>query len=121
MHISRALGRAIVVGAIAGLVAFVHTRSAADAQSRPAGGAARRSDGKPDLTGFWQAVNAAHYDLEGHAAKAGPLPALGAIGGVPADLGVVEGGAIPYQPWALAKKKENEQNWLALDPLVKCY
>jgi hypothetical protein len=28
---------------------------------------------------------------------------------------------LPYQPWASAKKKENQQNWLTLDPVVKCY
>ena len=30
--------------------------------------------------------------------------------GVPAGQGVVEGNEIPYQPWALAKKKENFEN-----------
>ena len=32
---------------------------------------------------------------------------LGAAGAVPAGLGVVEGGELPYRPEALAKKKEN--------------
>ena len=55
-----------------------------------------------------------------------PVPApevvaLGAVGAVPAGLGVVEGDEIPYTPAALAKKKENQQNWLTLDPEVKCY
>ena len=30
--------------------------------------------------------------------------------GVPAGQGVVEGNEIPYQPWALGKKKENYAN-----------
>jgi hypothetical protein len=34
---------------------------------------------------------------------------------------VVEGGAIPYKPDALAKKKENFANRWKLDPEVKCY
>jgi hypothetical protein len=34
---------------------------------------------------------------------------------------VVEGGAIPYKPEALAKQKENFANRLKLDPEVKCY
>ena len=36
-------------------------------------------------------------------------------------LGVVEGGEIPYQPWAAQQKKKNFENWPALDPVVKCY
>jgi hypothetical protein len=36
-------------------------------------------------------------------------------------VGVVEGEEIPYQPWAAAKKKENGENWMALDPEVKCF
>jgi hypothetical protein len=95
----------------------------------------RTADGKPDLNGFWQALNTAHYDLEAHVARSamalrpgprGPVPAagvlaLGAIGAVPGGLGVVEEGEIPYQPWALAKKKENQENWLVRDPEIKCY
>ena len=46
---------------------------------------------------------------------------LGAAFSVPAGLGVVEGNEIPYQPWAAAKKKENAENWLTLDPEIKCY
>src|ERR1700758_3788888 len=62
----------------------------------------------PDLNGIWQAVNSANWDIEPHAAGPSAFPALtGAIGAVPAGQGVVEGGKIPYQPWAAAKKKEN--------------
>ena len=89
----------------------------------------------PDLNGIWQALNTAHYDIEPHLARHslqlregphGPLPAvdllkLGAVGSVPAGLGVVEGGSIPYRPEALEKKKENQVNWLERDPEVKCY
>ncbi len=46
---------------------------------------------------------------------------MGAWGGIPPGLGVVEGGPLPYRPEALAKKKENEANALALDPVVKCF
>ncbi|HEX7035576.1 MAG TPA: hypothetical protein VF210_07365 [Pseudomonadales bacterium] len=89
----------------------------------------------PDLNGIWQALNTANYDIEPHLARHslqlregphGPLPAvdllkLGAVGSVPAGLGVVDGGSIPYRPEALAKKKENQANWLERDPEVKCY
>ena len=46
---------------------------------------------------------------------------LGALGAIPAGMSVVEGNEIPYQPWALAVKKENEENWLTRDPAVKCF
>ncbi len=39
----------------------------------------------------------------------------------PPGLSVVEGGAIPYQPAALAKRNENFKNRLMADPLRKCY
>src|SRR5262245_12726475 len=101
----------------------------------PAYRAPRTPDGKPDLNGIWQALNEANYDIEMHTARPalalqpgpfGPVPAapvlrFGAVGAVPPGMGVVEGGAIPYKPEALAKKKENQEKWLDLDPEIKCY
>ncbi len=81
----------------------------------------RTADGKPNLNGIWQAIGTANWDIEAHEARPGPIVAMGAVGAIPAGLGVVEGGPLPYQPWALAKKKENQENWLTRDPLVKCY
>jgi hypothetical protein len=97
--------------------------------------APRAPGGKPDFNGVWQSLNEANYDLEGHVARPamalrpgpfGPVPAaavlaLGAVGAVPPGVGVVEGGEIPYKPEALAKKKENQQDWLNRDPEIKCY
>ena len=79
---------------------------------------AQSTPGKPNLNGVWQVLNTANFDLDAHAARAamalregpyGPVPAkevlaLGAVGAVPAGLGVVEGGRIPYKPAALARK-----------------
>jgi hypothetical protein len=73
------------------------------------------------LNGIWQAVTSANWDLEAHAARPGAVVAMGALGAVPAGSGIVEGGQIPYQAAALAKKKENFDNWLLRDPVVKCY
>jgi hypothetical protein len=97
--------------------------------------APRGPGGKPDLNGIWQALNEANYDLEAHTARPalalragpyGPVPAapvlaLGAVGAVPPGVGVVEAGEIPYKPEALAKKKQNQQDWLNRDPEIKCY
>ena len=123
--------RVVVAGAI--LTAAVLL--AAQAAQAPRYRAPRADGGKPDLNGIWQAMNEANYDLEGHNAKSalalrpgpyGPVPAaavlaLGAVGSVPPSLGVVEGGEIPYKPEMLAKKKENQENWLTRDPEIKCY
>jgi len=87
----------------------------------PAYRAPRTPDGKPNFNGIWQALNTAYWDVEAHAAGPGPILELGATGAVPGGLGVVEGGAIPYKPEALAKKKQNYANRLKLDPEVKCY
>src|SRR5262245_52303423 len=74
-----------------------------------------RLAGKPDLNGIWQSNNTANWDLQTHKARpmvaqtgllpnsvvlAAPVVGLGAIGWVPAGLGVVDGEEIPYQPWA---------------------
>src|SRR5215471_17476072 len=97
--------------------------------------APRADGGHPDLNGIWQSLSEANYDIEAHNAKPamavrpgpyGPVPAaavlaLGAVGSVPPGVGVVDGGAIPYQPEALAKKKENQEKWLERDPEIKCY
>ncbi|MBM87026.1 MAG: hypothetical protein CMQ41_01475 [Gammaproteobacteria bacterium] len=77
--------------------------------------------GNPDLNGIWQAMGTAHWDLETHESRAGPLWQLGAIGAIPGGVGVVEGGEIPYRTEALQTKLENQASWLELDPVVKCY
>jgi hypothetical protein len=80
-------------------------------------------DGTPDLNGIWQVINTANWDLEAQGGSAAPKEGiqLGAVGAIPPGLGVVEGGRIPYQPWALAKRDENRKNWVSLDPEVRCY
>ena len=97
--------------------------------------APRAPGGHADLNGIWQALNEANYDIEAHGARSamalrpgpyGPVPAaqvvaLGAVGSVPPGVGVVEGGALPYKPEALAQKKKNQEDWLNKDPEIKCY
>jgi hypothetical protein len=81
----------------------------------------RTADEKPDFNGIWQAIGSAHWDVEPHAADFSPLVELGAIGAIPAGLGIVQGGGIPYTSQARAKAQENRADWLSLDPVVKCY
>ena len=80
---------------------------------------------QPDMNGVWQVMNAANWDLEPHSAKTAPSPEaerhIGAIGAVPADLGVVEGGTIPYLPDALALRDANRRNAPGHDPEAACY
>ena len=129
--------RGIMVGALASL-AGVGTLSLDVAEARTGDGAYHAPhgpDGHPDLNGVWQVMNSANFDIQPHPARAamalrpgpaGPVPAkavlaLGAVGSVPAGLGVVDGGEIPYKPEALAQKQDNQAHWLERDPEIKCY
>ena len=71
----------------------------------------RTANGKPDLSGIWQAVTTAHWNIQAHPAEKG----------IPAGLGVVDGDEIPYQAWAAAKKRDNFDNRATADPESKCY
>jgi hypothetical protein len=90
--------------ALAALVALAPTSAAG--QPLP-----RTPDGRPDLSGIWQAVNSAAWNILPHVAD----PA------VPAGLGVVEGNGIPYTPAAAARQRENYANRAKLDPVAKCW
>src|SRR4051794_15062527 len=83
--------------------------------------APRTADGKPNFNGIWQAVNEAYWDIEAHAAAPSPVLELGAAHAVAGGLSIIDGGTIPYQPPALAKRQENYANRLKLDPEIKCY
>jgi hypothetical protein len=94
---------------------------AAQAPAAPAYRAPRTPDGKPNLNGIWQTMNTANWNIEAHPASVSPVRELGAAGAVPAGLGVVEGGEIPYLPAARKKQQEHYANRLKLDPEIKCY
>lgn len=102
----------------AGLAALslLLTASAASGQD-----ATRTEAGRPDLSGIWQALGSAHWDIEGHAARPGPVVELGALGAIPAGLSVVEGGDIPYRDEAREQQRKNRENWVRDDPAVKCF
>jgi hypothetical protein len=138
---------AIIATAVAAVVAVLWARLSPETRQPEPYRAPRTADGRPDLSGIWQALNTANYDIQAHDARpalalipaptrtgapgigratptALPSPAvraLGAVGGVPGGDGVVEGNEIPYQPWAARKKKENAERWLERDPEITCF
>jgi hypothetical protein len=81
----------------------------------------RAADGKPDLSGIWQAMDTANWDLLTHGPGMPANPSLGAVGAIPPGRGVVEGNMIPYLPAAAAKQKDNAEHRWTNDPEVKCY
>jgi hypothetical protein len=77
---------------------------------------------RPNLSGVWQAINTAHWNLEAHSAEAlNDFWQLGAIASIPAGRSVVRGGTIPYKPEALVKRNEKRATWPAADPEARCY
>ncbi len=81
----------------------------------------RTADGRPDLSGVWQAVGTAHWNLESHIADYPVLLELGAQFAVPPGHGVVEGGRLPYLPEALAERDRRHAQRLTEDPEGNCY
>ena len=75
---------------LAGWLLLAGATAAADALPRGA-------DGKPDFSGIWESTSGADYGLE---ARAGRPDA-------PPSAGVVDGGELPYQSWAVAQRDSN--------------
>src|SRR5262249_41517809 len=98
--VGSAIGVALLTIGIAARVTMAQrggtTPGAPATQTGAAYSGARTPDRKPDLNGIWQVLGTAHWNVEAHSASEG----------VPAGHSVVEGGPIPYQPWALAKRNE---------------
>ena len=121
--------RCLDVASSAAVVSILAVTAAAQAPTYKA--ARLAGTDRPNLHGLWQALTEANWDIQAHAAQPGP-PQFGALYAEPAGPGIVEGNEIPYQPWAMAKKKENFEKRLTrvntdgvrlepLDPEAKCY
>jgi hypothetical protein len=87
------------------------TRPAAAGNQMP-----RTPEGKPDLSGVWQAITTAAWDIQDHNSD------LAGYLGVPPGKGIVEGNDIPYKADALTQKKKNFDKRDTDDPaFAKCY
>ena len=102
---------ATVVQAVLFSLAPLPAAGQAPASTTQAGPVRRTPEGTPDLSGIWQVMNAAAWDIQDHSAQKG----------VPAGQGVVEGNELPYLPAAAAKRKANYENRATADPETKCY
>ena len=93
--------------------AVEYLRSVGETPAMQGGGyqGPRAADGHPDLSGIWQVINSASWNLEAH----------NAADGEPAGLSVVVGDTIPYQPWAATQQQENYENRLTADPMRQCF
>jgi len=95
--------------------------AAAPAQAATAYRAPRTGDGHPNLSGIWQSMNEANWNIEAHSADTWRVSVLGAVDATPPGAGIVTDGPIPYLPAAAAKRKENFDKRLTLDPEIRCY
>jgi hypothetical protein len=102
----RWLALAAAAAALAAAAMPVAAQEAAPAAAFP-----RTADGRPDFSGVWQALTTAYVDIEPHHATE-----LG-----PAGAGVVLGGPLPSQPWALAQRQQNAAARAEQDTEAKCY
>src|ERR1700748_525094 len=124
---------ALVAGGSVGALSQSFAAPAAPVHKAPSV-AIERVGGHPNFSGAWSGRDTANWDIEPHLASAAlelrpgpvvPVPAkaivaLGAVGSVPAGMGVVEGGKLPYTAEALAKRDDNKKHYLERDPEVKC-
>lgn len=123
MKLLKQLSLIFVVGILVTSCSQETTTTATSTPSEnTAAAAVPEESGSPDLSGIWQVMNTASWNLEGHTASKMPVTTiLGALGGIPAGMSVVEGGEIPYLPEALEQRDQNRADWNNLDPVAKCY
>jgi hypothetical protein len=89
-------------------------------QRSGAGDIPRLPNGKPNLSGVWQALTTANWNVLTHGASAGP-PEYGALLATPPGYGIVDGDEIPYLPAAAEQQRRNYENRFKDDPELKCF
>ena len=117
-----------------GLTATPAASQTSSGESFPLYTAPRTADGQPDVSGIWQSLTTANWDILAHSVQPGPYAELlGVWGAGRAGLSIVEGNELPYQSWAAAKQKENFENRTVVkvandpsrfdtgDPELQCY
>ena len=90
------------------------------AQGTRASDLPRLANGKPNLSGVWQALTTANWNLLTHGASAGP-PEYGALLATPPGYGIVDGDEVPYLPAAAEQQRRNYDKRWKEDPELKCY
>jgi hypothetical protein len=109
--------RLVALSAVCGLAVLAGTTRA-----QPGGIGPDEINGHPNLSGVWQAMNTANWNLEAHSAQAlDEFWRLGSLASIPAGRSVVVEGEIPYRPEALAQRDENRAGWPKADPETLCY
>jgi len=92
------------------------------ALAQPGGLGPDEINGRPNLSGVWQAMNTANWNLEAHSAEAlDEFWRLGSLASIPAGQSVVVEGSIPYRQAALAQREANQAGWPKADPETVCY
>jgi len=92
------------------------------AVAQPGGLGPDQISGHPNLSGVWQALNTANWNLEAHSAEAlDEFWRLGSLGAIQAGQSVVVEGEIPYLPGAVGQREENHAGWPKADPETTCY
>ncbi|WP_034411452.1 hypothetical protein [Derxia gummosa] len=104
-------GLALAAALLPATVPAASPAGAPAARGTSAGAIPRLPNGRPDFSGIWQTTSNADFDLEPH----GPRK------DAPPGPGIVEGGAIPYLPKALAQKQKNFEARNSDDPRLKCF
>src|SRR5258706_12337848 len=98
-------------GTVAFSLATARVAGQAAAPAAPARAVPRGPDGKPNFSGIWEVLSKADWNIEPHSASRM----------APASAGVVDGGLLPYQPSALAKRAQNSAARATADTEAKCY
>ena len=106
-RISWILAATVLTAAVVLLVATLAPRQAVPQTAA----LPRTADGKPDLSGIWQALTTANFDIQARSAGRDN----------PSGLGVVEGHELPYLPAALTQRAENYKNRAKMDTEAQCY